>query len=157
MTLAYPSQRVAYPYFAVALPLFALQVVVGIWLALSYAFTMPQWLVDVLPFSTTRAVHTNLLVLWLLLGFMGSTYFMVPEEAERDIHSPALAYMQLALLAATGVTSVVGFVFGWTKGKPLLEIPFPLDYLVVVGALIFLFNVGMTIVRGRRWALTQGS
>ncbi len=157
MTLAYPSQRVAYPYFLVALPLFVLQVVVGIWLALSYALTMPQWLVDVLPFSTTRAVHTNLLVLWLLLGFMGSTYFMVPEEAERDIHSPALAYMQLALLAATGVTSVVGFVFGWTKGKPLLEIPFPLDYLVVAGALIFLYNIGMTVLRARRWTVTQGS
>ena len=157
MPLAYPSQRVAYAYFVVALLLFVLQVIVGIWLALSYAVTMPQGLVDILPFSTTRAFHTNLLVLWLLLGFMGSTYFMVPEESERDIFSPALAYLQLALLVATGVAALVGFVFGWTKGKPLLEIPFPLDYLVVVGALIFLFNVGMTMLRGKRWTVIQGS
>ncbi|HEX9143790.1 MAG TPA: cbb3-type cytochrome c oxidase subunit I [Candidatus Binatia bacterium] len=157
MTLTYPSQRVAYPYFVIALLLFVLQVIVGIWLALSYALTMPQGLVDILPFSTTRAFHTNLLVLWLLLGFMGSTYFMVPEESERDIFSPALAYLQLALLVATGVAALVGFIFGWTKGKPLLEIPFPLDYLVVVGALIFLFNVGMTILRGKRWTVIQGS
>jgi nitric oxide reductase subunit B len=157
MTLAYPSQRVAYPYFVIALLLFVLQVVVGIWLALSYAVTMPQGLVDILPFSTTRAFHTNLLVLWLLLGFMGSTYFMVPEESERDIFSPALAYLQLALLVATGVAALVGFVFGWTKGKPLLEIPFPLDYLIVVGALIFLFNVGMTMLRCKRWTVIQGS
>jgi nitric oxide reductase subunit B len=126
-------------------------------LALSYAVTMPQGLVDILPFSTTRAFHTNLLVLWLVLGFMGSTYFMAPEESERDIFSPALAYLQLALLVATGVAALVGFVFGWTKGKPLLEIPFPLDYLVVVGALIFLFNVGMTMLRGKRWTVIQGS
>jgi nitric oxide reductase subunit B len=157
MSLAYPSQRVAYPYFVIALLLFVLQVIVGIWLALSYTVTMPQGLVDIIPFSTTRAVHTNLLVLWLLLGFMGSTYFMVPEESERDIFSPALAYLQLALLVATGVAALVGFVFGWTKGKPLLEIPFPLDYLVVVGALIFLFNVGMTMLRGKRWTVIQGS
>jgi nitric oxide reductase subunit B len=157
MVLAYPSQRVAYPYFVIALLLFVLQVIVGIWLALSYAVTMPQGLVDILPFSTTRAFHTNLLVLWLLLGFMGSTYFMVPEESERDIFSPALAYLQLALLVATGVAALVGFVFGWTKGKPLLEIPFPLDYLVVAGALIFLFNVGMTMLRGKRWTVIQGS
>jgi nitric oxide reductase subunit B len=157
MTLTYPSQRVAYPYFVIALLLFVLQVIVGIWLALSYALTMPQGLVDILPFSTTRAFHTNLLVLWLLLGFMGSTYFMVPEESERDIFSPALAYLQLALLVATGVAALVGFIFGWTKGKPLLEIPFPLDYLVVVGALIFLFNVGMTMLRGKRWTVIQGS
>ena len=157
MVLAYPSQRVAYPYFVIALLLFVLQVIVGIWLALSYAVTIPQGLVDILPFSTTRAFHTNLLVLWLLLGFMGSTYFMVPEESERDIFSPALAYLQLALLVATGLAALVGFVFGWTKGKPLLEIPFPLDYLIVVGALIFLFNVGMTMLRGKRWTVIQGS
>ncbi|NIR45324.1 MAG: nitric-oxide reductase [Gemmatimonadetes bacterium] len=157
MQLAYRTQRVAYPYFLVALPLFLLQVVVGIWLAASYAFTMPQWLVDALPFGTTRAIHTNLLVLWLLLGFMGSTYFMVPEETERDIFSPRLAYLQLIILAGTGVAAVVGFVFGWTKGRPLLEIPHPLDYLIVVGALIFLFNVGMTMIRGRRFTITQGA
>ncbi len=157
MDLAYRSQRVAYPYFMIALVLFVLQLIVGVWLALSYAITIPQWLVDSLPFSTTRAMHTNLLVLWLLLGFMGSTYFMVPEESEREIFSPLLAYVQLALLAATGVAALVGFVFGWTKGKPLLEIPFPLDYLVVAGALIFLFNVGITMLRGKRWTVIQGS
>ena len=157
MALAYPTQRVAYPYFILALLLFVLQVAVGIWLALSYAVTMPQWLVDVLPFSTTRAMHTNLLVLWLLLGFMGSTYYMLPEETERDLFSPALAYVQLALLAATGVTALGGFVFGWTKGRPLLEIPFPLDYCIVVGALIFLFNVGMTMLRAQRRTVIQGS
>ena len=157
MALTYTSQRVAYAYFVIALLLFVLQVIVGIWLALSYAVTIPQGLVDILPFSTTRAFHTNLLVLWLLLGFMGSTYFMVPEESERDIFSPALAYLQLALLVATGLAALVGFVFGWTKGKPLLEIPFPLDYLIVVGALIFLFNVGMTMLRGKRWTVIQGS
>ena len=157
MPLAYTSQRVAYPYFVIALLLFVLQVIVGIWLALSYALTIPQWLVDLLPFSTTRAVHTNLLVLWLLLGFMGSTYFMAPEETEREIYSPTLAYIQLVLLVGTGVTALAGFLFGWTKGKPLLEIPFPLDYLVVVGALIFLINVGMTILRARQWTVIQGS
>jgi nitric oxide reductase subunit B len=82
---------------------------------------------------------------------------MVPEETEREIYSPALAYAQLVLLAATGVAALVGFVLGWTKGKPLLEIPHPLDYLIVVGALIFLFNVGMTMLGARRWTVTQGS
>jgi nitric oxide reductase subunit B len=155
--LAYSSQRVARPYFVVALALFVLQVVVGIWLALSYALSLPQWLVDVVPFSATRAIHTNLVVLWLLLGFMGSTYYMVPEEAGRELFSPRLAYLQLALLTGTGVTAVVGFLFGWTRGRPLLEIPHPLDYLVVVGALMFLFNVGVTLLKAKRWTVIQGS
>jgi nitric oxide reductase subunit B len=157
MALPYRTQHVAYPYFVVALLLFVLQIVFGIALAVSYTVTIPQSIVDVLPFSTLRAIHTNLLVLWILLGFMGTTYFMVPEESERELYSPMLAYVQLVLLVAVGVTAIVGFIFGWTKGKPLLEIPFPLDWLVVVGALIFLFNVGMTIILARRWTVVQGS
>jgi nitric oxide reductase subunit B len=149
----YASQRVAYWYFVIALALFALQLVVGLWLAISYSFTIPQSIVDALPFGMTRAMHTNLLVLWLLLGFMGGTYYLVPEEAEREIFSVKLAYLQLVALVVTGVVALVGFAFGWTQGKPILEIPLPLDFVVVVGCLIFLFNVGMTVLRGKKTAV----
>lgn len=149
----YASQRVAYWYFVIALALFALQLVVGLWLAISYAFTIPQNIVDVLPFGMTRAMHTNLLVLWLLLGFMGGTYYLVPEEAEREIFSVKLAYLQLVALVITGVVALVGFAFGWTQGKPILEIPLPLDFVIVAGALIFLFNVGMTVLKGKKTAV----
>src|SRR5665648_864295 len=90
----YAAQRVAYWYFVSALALFTLQLIVGLWLAISYAFTIPQSVVHVLPFGMTRAMHTNLLVLWMLLGFMGGTYYLVPEEAEREIYSVKLAYIQ---------------------------------------------------------------
>jgi nitric oxide reductase subunit B len=157
MTDVRPSQRVAYPYFVVALSLFVLQVLVGTWLAVNYWASLPQGLVNVFPFSTARAIHTNLLVLWLLLGFMGSTYFLVPDETGRELYSPRLAYLQLAILAGTGVTGIVGFLFGWTEGKPLLELPRPLDILIVIGALLFLFNVGMTMFQARNWTVIQGS
>lgn len=152
----YRSQRIAYWYFAIALCLFVLQVLMGLWLITNYTFTMPQWLVDRFPFATARAMHTNLLVLWMLLGFMGGTYFIVPEETGSEIWSEKLAWLQLLILVGTGVAALVGFVFGWTKGRPLLEIPPPLNYLVVAGALIFLGNVGMTIVRAKRWTVIQG-
>ena len=47
---------------------------------------------DVFPFSTARAMHTNLLVLWLLLGFMGATYYAVPEETKSELAWPRLAH-----------------------------------------------------------------
>jgi nitric oxide reductase subunit B len=153
----YTTQRVAYPYFVVALLLFVLQVALGLWLGLQYAWTAPQGLVDAFPFSTARAMHTNLLVLWLLLGFMGATFYVVPEEAGRELVWPRLAWVQLALLVGTGVAALVGFAFGWTQGRPLLEIPRPLDLLVVAGALMFLANVGWTFVQARRWTAVQGS
>ena len=157
MPVTHPSQRVAYPYFVVALLLFVLQVLMGTWLAVNYWASLPQWLVDIFPFSTARAIHTNLLVLWLLLGFMGSTYYLLPDETGRELFSPTLAYLQLIILAGTGVVGIVGFLFYWTEGKPLLELPRPLDILIVIGALMFLFNVGITMLKARRWTAIQGS
>src|SRR5512135_3689494 len=101
--MSHQSQRIAYPYFVVALLLFVLQVFMGLWLGIQYFVTIPQGIVDVFPFSTARAMHTNLLVLWLLLGFMGATYYLVPEETGVEIAWPKVALAQLILLSLTGV------------------------------------------------------
>ena len=153
----FKTQRVAYPYFVVALLLFALQLVMGLYIAFSYFYTVPQGVVDVFPFSTARAMHTNLLVLWLLLGFMGATYFAIPEETQSELAWPRVAWAQLILLTGTGVAALVGFFFGWTQGRPLLEIPTTLDVLVVIGALMFLANVSVTIFRARHFTAVQGT
>ena len=155
--MKYASQSVAKPYFIIALLLFCLQVLMGLWLAVQYFATIPQEIVDVFPFSTARAMHTNLVVLWLLLGFMGATYYLVPEETKRDIAWPKVAIAQLVLLVGTGVAALVGFLFGWTQGRPLLEIPRPLDALIVLGVLMFLANVGWTMIKAKNWTITQGS
>lgn len=155
--MKYRSQEIAHWYFRIALLLFVLQVMMGLWLAFQYTFTVPQWLVDKFSFATARAMHTNLLVLWMLLGFMGGTYYIVPEETGREIYSPGLAVLQLVALVVTGVVALVGFLFGWTQGRPLLEIPRPLDIVVVIGALIFLFNVGMTMIKAKNWTAIQGT
>ena len=51
----------------------------------------PNTLSETLPFNIVRMLHTNSLIVWLLLGFMGATYFILPEEAEQEIYSPMLA------------------------------------------------------------------
>jgi nitric oxide reductase subunit B len=155
--MAYRSQKIANWYFKIALLLFVLQVVLGLWLAFNYSFTVSQGVVDTFSFATARAMHTNLLVLWMLLGFMGGTYYIVPEETKSEIYSPALAWFQLIALVVTGVAALVGFYFGWTQGRPLLEIPRPLDIVVVIGALVFLFNIAMTMIKARRWTAIQGT
>lgn len=155
--MEFQSKKISNYYFIVALLLFALQVLTGLWLAAQYFLTIPQGIVDVFPFSTARAIHTNLLVLWLLLGFMGATFYIVPEETGKEVAFPRMAILQLIILVGTGVTAVVGFLFGWTQGRPLLEIPTPLDILIVVGALMFLFNVGYSFFKANKWNATQGS
>ena len=155
--MIYKSQRIANHYFTFALLLFGLQVIAGLWIAAQYFITLPQGLVDIFPFATSRAIHTNLLVLWILLGFMGATFYIVPEETGRELVWPKLAVIQLVLLVGTGVAAIIGFLFGWTQGRPLLEIPLPLDILVVIGALMFLFNVGITMIKANKWTATQGA
>jgi nitric oxide reductase subunit B len=152
--MSYRSQRVAYAYFLAALVLFTLQVAFGF---LSLAkYLGPDPLLDVMHFGTAKAIHTNLLLVWLLTGFMGAAYYLVPEESRAEIHSERLAWAQLGLWLAIGVAAVVGYLVGWTDGRKFLELPFPLKIGVVVVMLVFLYNLAMTIRAAGRFTTTEG-
>src|SRR5512137_2344718 len=103
--MKYESQKIALSYFIVAAILFGLQIVFGLILGAKYVWDYDP-LLQVLPFNTVRAIHINLLVVWLLFGFMGGTYYLVPEEAQTEIYSSKLAYAQLVLFALIGVAAV---------------------------------------------------
>jgi len=152
--MRYASQRVAYAYFVVAVLLFGLQVAFGLLAAAKYLG--PDPLLQVLPFDVVKVIHTNLLLVWLLTGFMGAAYYVVPEESRAELHSVRLAYVQLGIWTAMGVTAVVGYVFRWTAGNKLLEQPFPLKIVIVIVMLMFLYNIGMTIKDGGRLTTTEG-
>jgi nitric oxide reductase subunit B len=134
--------------------LFGLQVAFGLLAAAKYLG--PDPLLPVLPFDVVKVIHTNLLLVWVLTGFMGAAYYVVPEESRAELHSVRLAYVQLGLWTAMGVTAVVGYVFRWTAGNKLLEQPFPLKIVIVVVMLMFLYNLGMTIRAGGRLTTTEG-
>ncbi len=110
---------------------------------------------NIIPFNTSRAVHTNLLVVWLLSGFMGAAYYIIPEESENELVSVKLAYVQLISLALVGVVSIVGFHFNYWEGRKFLEIPRPLDFLVVVNVLTFLGIIVVTLFKGKKRTTTS--
>ncbi|MDZ7851680.1 MAG: cbb3-type cytochrome c oxidase subunit I [Halomonas sp.] len=149
--MKYETQKVALPFFMVAMALFALQVVFGLLAASVYVW--PNFMADFMPFNIMRVSHTNLLIVWLLLGFMGSTYYLMPEEAEREIHSPTIAYIQLAIFAFAGAAALVGYQFGIHEGREFLEQPFWVKVLITISFLMFLFNTSMTLLKGRRTAI----
>ena len=151
--MKYASQKVAYVYFAGAMALFVVQLLFGLLAATVYA--IPNFLAETLPFSILRMVHTNALVVWLLMGFFGAAYYLVPEEAEREIESPLLAYIQFGLLMVGALASVAGYLFGIHGGREFLEQPLWVKWAIVLVAGIFLYNIGMTILRGRRTAITR--
>lgn len=151
--MRYKSQSVAYWYFAVAVALFGLQLVFGLLSAAKYLG--PDPLLYILPFDVTKVIHTNLLIVWVLTGFMGATYWMVPDESRTELHSTRLAYIQLALWVLMGVTAIIGYLFRWGTGNKLLEQPLPHKIVIVVVMLMFLYNIGMTIRKSGRFTTTE--
>ena len=139
--MKYKSQKVAYYFFALSMILLVLQITYGFIMA--FAHYGMDGLHDIIPFNAATATHKNLLVVWMLSGFMGAAYYIIPEEAETEMISVPLAMVQLYSLAAVGVTAVIGFHLNWWEGRKFLEIPRPLDYLVVANVLLFLYLILM--------------
>lgn len=150
--MKFKSQQVAYWFFALCMLLFGLQIVYGF--IMGFARIGMDGLHDWIPFNTARAVHTNLLVVWLLTGFMGAAYYIIPEEAQRELVSVKLAYVQLISLAVVGVAAITGYHFNIWEGRKFLEIPRELDFLVVANVLLFLGIILATLFKGKRQTTT---
>lgn len=159
--MKYQTQKIALVYIVAALALFAIQVTMG--LVMGYIYVNPNFLSESLPFNIVRMTHTNALIVWLLTGFFGAAYFLIPEESEREIHSPLLAWLQLAILVAGTLSAVITYVFHLfpgnyllgTQGREFLEQPTWVKVGIVIAALIFLYNVTLTVLKGRKTAITN--
>ncbi|MBB4844207.1 nitric oxide reductase subunit B [Paucibacter oligotrophus] len=166
ITLKYKSQAVAKLYFIGALVLFVGQIVFGITLGLQYL--IGDLVFPAIPFNIARMVHTNLLIVWLLMGFMGSAYYLVPEETETELFSPLLAKILFWVFLAAGGATILGYLLVpyatlaemtgnnllATMGREFLEQPLPTKVGIVIVALAFLFNISMTVLKGRKTAIT---
>lgn len=166
-TLKYQSQAVAKPYFIFAMILFVGQILFGLLMGMQYV--VGDFLGGLIPFNVARMVHTNLLIVWLLFGFMGAAYYMVPEESETELYSPKLAMALFWIFAAAGVATILGYLLLpytkladytfnelWpTMGREFLEQPTITKIGIVVVALGFLFNLGMTVLKGRKTAINM--
>ncbi|WP_342616253.1 cbb3-type cytochrome c oxidase subunit I [Rhodoferax sp. GW822-FHT02A01] len=159
------SQSVAKPYFIAALALFLGQILFGLVAGMQYldgSFLFPA-----IPFSTSRMVHTNLLIVWLLMAYMGAAYFIVPEEAQTPLFSPKLALATFWIFLIAGAATILGYLFVPydqlaaatgnavvpTMGRGYLEQPLPTKIGIVLVALSLLFNITMTLIKGRKTSL----
>ena len=160
--MKYKSQAVAKPYFIAAIGLFLGQIVFGLIMGLQYV--VGDFLFPAIPFNVARMVHTNLLIVWLLFGFMGAAYYLIPEESERELHSPKLALAMFWIFLVAGAATILGYLLvpyaslaKWTgndllatMGREFLEQPLPTKIGIVVVALAMLYNLSMTVLRGRK-------
>ncbi|MBU1691293.1 MAG: cbb3-type cytochrome c oxidase subunit I [Gammaproteobacteria bacterium] len=164
--MQYQSQAVAKPYFIAAIGLFVGQILFGLIMGLQYV--MGDFLFPAIPFNVARMVHTNLLIVWLLFGFMGAAYYMIPEESETELFSPKLALLTFWVFLVAGALTIVGyltvpyatlakFTFNdlWpTMGREFLEQPLVTKVGIVLVALSMLFNLTMTVLKGRKTSIS---
>lgn len=164
--MKYQSQAVAKPYFIAAIGLFVGQILFGVILGMQYV--IGDFLFPEIPFNVARMVHTNLLIVWLLFGFMGAAYYLVPEESETELHSPKLALLTFWVFLIAGALTVLGYLLVPyatlaeitgnallpTMGREFLEQPTITKIGIVIVALAFIFNIGMTILKGRKTVIT---
>ena len=165
--MQYQSQAVSKLYFMAAIGLFIGQILFGVILGLQYV--IGDFLFPEIPFNVARMVHTNLLIVWLLFGFMGAAYFMVPEEAETELFSPKLAIALFWIFLIAGALTIVGYLavpyatlanitgndLLPTMGREFLEQPTITKIGIVIVALGFLFNISMTVLKGRKTAISM--
>ena len=160
--MKYQSQAVAMPYFIASIALFVGQIIFGLIVGVQYV--IGDFLFPEIPFNIARMVHTNLLIVWLLMGFMGAAYYLIPEEAETELHSPKLAIWLFWIFLTTGALTILGYLFIdyttlasltgndilATMGREFLEQPLITKIGIVIVALAFLYNVSMTALKGRK-------
>jgi len=164
--MKYESQGIAKMYFIAAIGLFVGQILFGLVMGLQYV--IGDFLFPEIPFNVARMVHTNLLIVWLLFGFMGSAYFLIPEESERELYSPILAKIMFWIFLVAGALTILGYLLVPyatlaeitmndllpTMGREFLEQPTITKIGIVIVALSFIFNIGMTILTGRKTVIT---
>ncbi len=164
--MKYESQGIAKMYFIAAIGLFVGQILFGVTMGLQYVWG--DFLFPAIPFNVARMVHTNLLIVWLLFGFMGSAYFLVPEESERELYAPWLAKIMFWIFLVAGALTILGYLLVPyatlaemtmnnllpTMGREFLEQPTITKIGIVIVALAFLFNIGMTILTGKKTVIT---
>jgi nitric oxide reductase subunit B len=159
------GQKLAVKYFIVALALFGAQILFGLLAGLQYL--NPEFLHGVLDFSVNRMVHINALVVWLLFGFIGSTYWLLEEESGVPVVGLGLGNLIFWVFTLAVAVVVVVYLLVqvgpgeqssiWliNEGREYIEAPRWADIGIVVCVLVFFYNVAATFMKGK-WSGISG-
>ncbi len=162
----YRSQQLALKYLTAAIVLFGVMIVAG--LLAAYYYINPDFLFNYLNFNIAKILHIDVLVIWMLMGFMGAIYWFLPEEFGIETAgiraAEILFYVFCAVVAVVAVIFIVvqygsSDAFGmWfvNQGRKYVEAPRWAALGVVAVMLVFAYNVIGTAVRARKMTGIMG-
>jgi nitric oxide reductase subunit B len=159
------GQKLAVKYFMGAVILFIFQILFGLLAAVQ--FIAPGFLYDILDFSVNRMVHINAMILWMLYGFIGCTYWLLEDESGSEIAGLKFGVLGFWVLSAAIAVVVLVYLLVQTgagndttlwlinEGREYIEAPRWADIGIVIVMLIFFYNVVMTFSKGK-WSGIAG-
>ncbi|MBV2180087.1 MAG: cbb3-type cytochrome c oxidase subunit I [Castellaniella sp.] len=130
------SQKLAVRYLIAAVTLFGVMIVFGLLTAAYYI--QPSLLYNVFNFNNSKILHIDVLVIWLLMGFLGAVYWYLPKELGREVEGIWLAELTFWVFCA--VVAIVALVFIFVQYGPATE------------STLWLINQGRKYVEAPRWA-----
>jgi nitric oxide reductase subunit B len=154
------SQKLALRYLTAAVTLFGVMIVFGLLSAAYYVY--PSLLYNVFNFNNAKILHIDVLVIWLLMGFLGAVYWYLPKELEHEIEGMWIAELTFWVFCAVVAVVALVFIFvqygpatEWTlwfinQGRKYVEAPRWAAIGVVIVMGVFAYNVVATCIRARR-------
>jgi len=142
----YSSQLVALPYLLGALFYFGVQGLVATLGAMDLVFP------DIpapIKFQVGRAIHLKLSIYWPLLGIMGIVYYFFIREAETELYSTGLAWIQFGLFIITSLAAYTSLIFGVMRGTEYQETFWLVDIGLALVLFIFAHNLTRTYFKSK--------
>ncbi len=156
----YRAQRLGLKYLAGSTVIFGAMVIFGLLSAIYYI--RPGFLLDIFNFNSSKIIHIDGLVIWLLMGFIGAIYWFLPQELEHEVEGIGLAELLFWVFCAVVATVVLVFIFvqyghgnEWSmwfinQGRKYVEAPRWAAIGVVIVALVLAYNVIATAFRSSK-------
>ncbi len=160
ITKLFPSQEKLLKYVPVVSLFFLLQMIIGGYLAHIYADPANNFILDqsIIPFNVMRALHVNLAIIWVAIGWLVGGMLIAPLVGEEDLKYPWLVDVLWGALLVVGSGGLFGIYMGATghmrevwfwfgnEGRELLNLARVWDIGLVVG-LVMWFLMVFSVIR----------
>ncbi len=159
ITKIFPSQEKLLKYVPIVALFIFLQMVLGGYLAHIYVDPTENFILsqDILPFNVMRALHTNLAIIWVAVGWLVGGLLIAPLVSGRDLKIPRLVDILWVALLVVGGGGLIGIYLGATgqmretwfwlgnEGRELLNLGRIWDIGLVIGLVLWFGMVYSTI------------
>lgn len=156
----FPSQIKLKKYVPIVALFFLIQTIIGGYLAHLYTEPTADFLISqsILPFNVLRALHTNIAIIWVAIGWLVGGLLIAPFVSNEDLKFPWLVDILWVALLIVGAGGIVGIYLGATghlrdwwfwfgnEGRELLNLGRVWDTGLVIG-LVLWFLMVYSIIR----------